>query len=374
MIRIFTRHILTATLLLSAFVTNAHGGSPNMVIFLSDDHTCRDCSVYGSTDIDTPNMQRLAEAGMTFDQAFVNSPSCAPSRAALLTGLFPANNGAEPNHSKPNQDIKKLPAYLQELGYEIASFGKVGHYAQTPMYDFDVARNFGYHEDIAIDEAIKWLRNRDSDRPLCLFVGTNWPHVPWPNDPEGIAADALVVPPKHVDTPTTRNWRAKYVAAVQRADRDLGKVYDASREVLGDDVFFLHTSDHGAQWPFEKWNLYETGLRTPMIVSWPGKIQKNVRSEAVVSWMDILPTLVDVAGSKPPNGIDGKSFLPVLKGETNSHHPAMFASHSGDGNFNVYPSRSVRTADGWKYIRNLHPEFRFTSHATWNRSDGGYWD
>jgi len=147
---------------------------PDIVVFLSDDHTWRDSSVYGSTEIDTPNMARLAQAGMTFDQAFVASPSCAPSRAAMLTGLYPANNGAEPNHSRPKADIKKLPAYLQELGYEVVSFGKVGHYAQTPEYGFDIARRWNYHEDIAIPEALEWLEQRESDQPLCLFVGSNW--------------------------------------------------------------------------------------------------------------------------------------------------------------------------------------------------------
>lgn len=346
---------------------------PDMVVFLSDDHTWRDSSVYGSPDINTPNMQRLANAGMTFNQAFVASPSCAPSRAALLTGLFPANNGAEPNHSRPHADLKKLPAYLQELGYQVVSFGKVGHYAQTPEYGFDIARHFRYHEDVAIEEAVQWLRQRSSDKPLCLFVGTNWPHVPWPEDIEGIDTAALVVPPNHVDTPVSKTWRARYMAAIKKMDQDLGNVYDAAREVLGEDVFFLHTSDHGAQWPFGKWNLYEDGIRTPMIVSWPGRIQPSTRTDAMVSWIDILPTLIDVAGDTPPAKIDGRSFLPVLKGEADSHRETVFTTHSGDGSFNVYPIRSARTADGWKYIRNLHPEFRFLSHVTKSTSDSGYW-
>lgn len=94
---------------------------PNIVVFLSDDHTWRDSSVYGSPDIDTPNMARLAAAGMTLDNAFVVSPSCAPSRAAMLTGIYPARNGAEPNHSRPRAELKKLPAYLQQLGYDITT-------------------------------------------------------------------------------------------------------------------------------------------------------------------------------------------------------------------------------------------------------------
>ncbi len=136
---------------------------PNLVVFLSDDHSLLDSTVYGAKDIRTPQMQRLAAAGMTLDRAFVASPSCAPSRAALLTGRMPVRNGAEANHSKPRAEIKKLPAYLKELGYEVVSFGKVGHYAQTPEYGFDLARHCGYHEDIAIPNAIEWLNNRRSE-------------------------------------------------------------------------------------------------------------------------------------------------------------------------------------------------------------------
>lgn len=367
---------ITCLILVQLFVSavSAETPRPDMVIFLSDDHTWRDSTVYGSPDIKTPNMDRLAARGMTFNNAFVASPSCAPSRAALLTGLYPANNGAEPNHSRPRVEIKKLPAYLQELGYEVVSFGKVGHYKQTPEYGFDIARHFRYHEDIAIPKAIEWLQQRDSDRPLCLFVGTNWPHVPWPEEIGDIDPAALQVPPHHVDTPVTREWRAKYLAAIQTMDRELGQVYDVARQKLGEDVFFLHTSDHGAQWPFGKWNLYDEGIRTPLIVSWPGKIKPGVRTDAMASWIDILPTLINVAGGTPPDSIDGRSLLPVLKGETSKHREVIFTTHSGDGDNNVYPMRAARTLDGWKYIRNLHPEFRFTSHVTNARANNGYWD
>ncbi|QDU03538.1 Arylsulfatase [Gimesia chilikensis] len=367
---------ITCLILVQLFVSavSAETPRPDMVIFLSDDHTWRDSSVYGSPDIKTPNMNRLAAQGMTFNNAFVASPSCAPSRAALLTGLYPANNGAEPNHSRPRVEIKKLPAYLQELGYEVVSFGKVGHYKQTPEYGFDIARHYRYHEDIAIPKAIEWLKQRDSDRPLCLFVGTNWPHVPWPEEIGDIDPARLQVPPHHVDTPVTREWRAKYMAAIQTMDRELGQVYDVARKKLGENVFFLHTSDHGAQWPFGKWNLYDEGIRTPLIVSWPGKIKPGVRTDAMASWIDILPTLIDVAGGTPLDSIDGRSLLPVLKGETTKHREVIFTTHSGDGDNNVYPMRAARTLDGWKYIRNLHPEFRFTSHVTNARAKNGYWD
>ncbi len=358
-------HLAVLTFL--AFASSAGAAEPatrpNFVLFLSDDHSLLDSSVYGSKDVRTPNMQRLAADGLTFDRAFVASPSCAPSRAALLTGLMPARNGAEPNHSKPRADLKKLPAYLQSLGYEVVAFGKVSHYKHTADYGFDFFAHDTYHEDIAVGNAIKWLRARTSPKPLCFIVGTNWPHVPWPKDPEGHDAAKLLVPAAHVDTAKTRDARARYYAAIGRMDTELGEVYDAACEVLGAArTIFLHTSDHGAQWPFGKWNLYDAGIRTPLIAVWPGHIRAGARTDAMVSWIDLLPTLVDLAGGPAPTGLDGRSFAPVLRGETTAHRDRIFTTHSGDGSYNVYPIRSVRTAD-WKYIRNLHPEFQYTSHV-----------
>ena len=372
--RCFCVAVCLTLLIDSEAIAEVNDSAPtNIVVFLSDDHTWRDSSVYGSPDIATPNMQRVANHGVTFDQAFVASPSCAPSRAALLTGMYPARNGAEPNHARPSAEITKLPEYFQRIGYEVVSFGKVGHYAQTPDYGFDLAKHFGYHDDIAVDEAIDWLNRRQSNKPLCLFVGTNWPHVPWPEDHEGVEPGEIVIPPNHVDTKVSREWRAKYIAAIQKMDQELGRVYDASVRKFGKDFFFLHTSDHGAQWPFGKWNLYDDGIRTPLIVTWPEHIRPGERSDAMVSWIDVLPTLLDVAGAEPPASIDGKSFLPVLLGEIDQHRDYLFTTHSGDGDYNVFPIRSVRSADGWKYIRNLHPDFLFGSHVTHASAEKGYW-
>ncbi len=344
---------------------------PNIVVFLSDDHTRVDSSLYGSIDLDTPNMRRVAEQGMTLDNAFVASPSCAPSRAAMLTGLMPARNGAEFNHARPRKDIKKLPAYLHDLGYEVAAFGKVGHYRQTTEYGFEIAKFFNYHEDQCVGEALKWLEARDSDKPLCLFVGTNWPHVPWPAAKD-ITPKEIEIPYHHVRTPETRKARAKYYQAIQRMDRELGEVFDAAYAKLGDNTFFLHTSDHGAQWPFAKWCLYDEGVRTPMIAVWPGRIAQNVRSQAKVSWVDLLPTLIDAAGGDAPADIDGRSFLGVLEGETDAHRELIFVTHSGDGNFNDFATRAVH--DGrFKYIRNLDSDREFSSHVTKKSADSPYW-
>jgi len=176
------RHFaLVAGLLLSGGAVQA-ADAPHFVLFLADDLSWADCSPYGGKDVRTANMARLAADGMTFTHAFVASPSCAPSRAALLTGLDPMRNGAMLNHARPRADVKKWPAYFQELGYEVAAIGKVAHYAQVKHYGFDHVSHFNYHQDDCIETAVKWLEARKPGKPLCLLVGTNWPHVPWPKE------------------------------------------------------------------------------------------------------------------------------------------------------------------------------------------------
>lgn len=345
---------------------------PNIVVILADDLSRSDCSPYGGKDARTPNMARLARDGMTFTHAFVASPSCAPSRAALLTGLNPMRNGAMLNHSRPHAALKKWPAYFQDLGYDVVAIGKVAHYAQVTEYGFDHASHFKYHEDACIPEAVKWLAARESEKPLCLLVGTNWPHVPWPKES---SVTVTGVPPTQVDTKETRDARSRYLAAVANCDRDLGIIRDAAAKHLGANTLFAFTADHGAQFPFGKWNCYDAGVRTPLIVAWPGKVMPGTTTAAMVSWIDLLPTLLAAAGGTPPE-LSGKSFHDVLLGKKDRHRDKVFFTHSGDGKMNKYPIRAVRTAD-WKYVRNLDPAAEHHTHVDKGNegADGrNYWD
>jgi uncharacterized sulfatase len=165
-----------------------------------------------------------------------------------------------------------------------------------------------------------------------------------------------------VDTRETREARTRYLAAVANADRDLGLMYDAVRRHLGKDALFLFTSDHGAQFPFGKWNAYDAGVRTPLVVAWPGRIKPGRTSAAMVSWVDLLPTCLEAAGGRPHVQLSGRSFLGVLCGEADQHRDKVFITHSGDGKMNEYPLRAVRTRD-WKYIRNLDPEGEHHTHV-----------
>ena len=347
---------------------------PNIVVFLSDDHGQLDSTPYGATDVTTPNMQKLADGGMTFTRAFIASPACAPSRAALLTGMMPARNGAEANHTYKRDDVAPLPAVLQRQGYETAAFGKVAHKTtDAARYGFD---KIDGRADAKVVEA--FLESRDQTKPLCLFVGTHEPHVPWP-DSEGYSPTEVKLPPTFIDTPETRQLRARYYSDVTKADTLLGKIRELTTKKLGPDSLWIYSSDHGAQWPFGKWNLYDAGIRVPLIVAWPGVITPGSRSDAMVQWTDLLPTLIDVAGgSLPdpsgPDRLDGRSFLPVLLGKTTKHRSEIFTTHSGDGNMNIYPIRSIRTGE-WKLILNLHPEYAYTTHIdrTLREDSSRYW-
>ncbi len=344
---------------------------PHIVVFLTDDLGGDDTTVYGSKDVSTPNIERLAAMGMTFDRAFVASPACAPSRAALLTGLMPARNGAEANHTYPRPAVPYLTTAMKGLGYEIASFGKVVHGNNKAEYGFD----YYSHPRVGLAGNVSdYFDQRQSDKPLLLMVGDRRPHVPWTT--ESIYQPSEVsLPPYFIDTPETRLHRARYFSDIAGLDSEFGAVMALAGERLGDDVIYVFTSDHGGQWPFGKWNLYDAGIRVPLIVAWKGRIKAGTRTDAMVSWVDLMPTLIDLAGGAIPDGIDGRSFAQVLTGRESSHRDLIFTTHSGDGVFNVYPIRSVRTAK-YKYILNLLPEHIHTNHSDILRKDGAgaFWD
>ncbi|MEP3479559.1 MAG: sulfatase [Fuerstiella sp.] len=332
---------------------------PDIVVYFADDLSALDLKIYGGTNIDTPALDQLASEGMVFDQAFVASPSCAPSRAALLTGLMPARNGAEENHSSVHPDTFRLPVALNRLGYQTAAFGKVAHGKSAKNYGFEVIEAAKEIPQMRKNVS-RFLKNRTDARPLALFVGTADPHVPWPSE-STVDPVAMNLPAKLLDTPQTRVQRSRYLQEVKNLDAYLSELRSLTKKYLREDTMFVFSSDHGAQFPFGKWCLYDEGIRVPLIVSRPNYIKAGSRSSAMVSWIDLLPTLIDVVGGESPSGIDGRSFARVLSGETQSHRRVIFTTHSGDKKMNVYPSRSIRTSN-WKLIYNAHPEYAFTTH------------
>ncbi len=366
------------------------GAKPNLVLYVSDDHTATDCGAYGSTDVRTPNIDRLAREGLRFRQAFAGSPTCMPSRAVLYTGLMPFRNGAHannlPGQSQCRPAVRSLPHYLTDLGYRVAQAGKT-HFAPKEVFPFQRIENSetpepgfesrpALHMDLNVAAVESWLARVPTNEPFCLVVCDHSPHVVWPEKATYDPA-ALTVPPNHVDTPELRKSRARYYTDIAKLDANLGRVLRAlENHGFASNTVLIYTTDQGAQWPFAKWGLYDQGLRVPFIVRWPGRISAGGVSDALISLVDVTPTLVELAGGHPSPDLDGRSFLGVLEARTNAHRDVIFATHSQDGRMNLSPMRCIRNAR-YKYILNLSPENEYTTHMDKAKDhDGGreYWD
>jgi N-sulfoglucosamine sulfohydrolase len=366
------RILLLPALLLFFSADAAAQRKPNIIVFISDDQQQQDVGCYGNTDVRTPNMDRLAAQGMKFTRAYAASPMCTPSRSALFTGLYPFRNGSQMNHFSVQPGVKSLPHYLQPLGYRVVLSGKT-HISPAGAFPFEyIGEKFGRYEPIEerVDkdkETVRFIQQHFSehpDQPLCLFMAVWLPHVPWmPNrdfDPA-----RLKVPPYLADTRETREALAAYYQSISTTDEVLGEVLQAvERSGQQDNTVFMFVSDQGPQFPGAKWTVYDRGLRVPLIVRWPKKIKAGAVSDALISLTDITPTLVNLAGGKAPQGLDGKSFAGVLQGGPAPARPYIFAETSMEPHYwyHYTPARSVITADGYHYIRNYSPGTKFITH------------
>jgi arylsulfatase A-like enzyme len=365
------KHLFIFAFVLLLNCANAiHAKKPNFVIIIADDHGVYHSSAYGSPEFKTPNIQAMADEGIRFNDAYVASPACAPSRAALFTGLMPYNNGIVGNHeTELKSNVKSLIPNLIDQGYEVVFQGKVAHGA-LKHYKGYIPKKVNMLErgnkwDVSLQIVDDYLKNRtDTSRPLALFIGCTDTHTPWVNENKvRIKPENVVIPQRIFDTPEARLEMGRYIESAENLDRKIGKARELSNKYLDpNNTLTIYTSDHGFAWPFAKWSLYETGIRTSLIAVWPGKIKPNTATKAMVSWIDLMPTLIDIAGGKTSENIDGKPFTDVLLGKTKKHRKVIFATHKGDKGFNVYPIRSVRVGD-YKYILNLHPEFYYSTHT-----------
>jgi N-sulfoglucosamine sulfohydrolase len=353
---------------------------PHIVLFISDDHTWNDCGPYGATDVRTPQLDRLARESMKFELAFAATPTCAPSRSAIYTGLYPFRNGAHANHALVNDGLDTLPHHLQQLGYRVVLAGK-SHIGPRAVFPFEYladanvmppGKNHVLWTDLSTAAVERLLAEHDRSRPLCLVVCSHSPHVYWPPN-DGYDPSRIKLPPYLLDTLRTREARCEYYTDVTWMDRQVGEVRDAlGKHGYADQTLFIYTADQGAQWPLAKWNLYDAGIRSPLLVHWAGRVQPASSSRAMVSLIDLLPTLIEAAGGKAPPDIDGRSFLPVLLGSEDQHRNEIFATHTGDKGMNRAPMRCIRT-ERYKYIINLAPEVPYATHITEDPDPTSYW-
>lgn len=348
---------------------------PNVVLFLSDDHGQGFAGCYGNRVVRTPNLDALARQGMRWTRMFAASPTCTPSRSTIFTGLYPARHGAMGNHTDCRPGVKSLPTYLKALGYRVVLADK-GDVRPPGVFDFEYLpaalpkvpgrvrkyRGEGLNTR-DVDRLLAGHAHQRAGEPLCLVLGDNGPHVVWETNTTYDPA-ALPIPPNMVDTPKTRTALANYYQDISTMDRHLGEVLASlKRHGFEQNTLVIYASDQGPEWPHCKWTLYDTGLLVPLVARWPGRIAPGSVCDAIASLVDLTPTLVDVAGGKVPEDLDGRSFQAVLLGRQGTFRDQVFATHTGDGEMNRFPQRCVRDRR-YKYILNLHPERTWTTHFT----------
>lgn len=340
---------------------------PNFLLFLADDCTYRDLGCYGSVDSQTPNIDNFAKEGMRFTNCFQAVAMSSPTRHNLYIGIWPVRSGAYPNHTFANKDVKSIVHHLQPAGYKVALIGK-SHILPETVFPFDLyvpSLEDGGIDYKAVDRFMKECR--DSGNPFCLFVCSNEPHSPWTKGNPGMFdKNKITLPPYYVDVPELRSDFICYLAEVNYMDGEFGTVLNILDEnKLKDKTAVVFLSEQGNDMPFAKWTCYDAGVHSGCIVRWPGHIKPASESEAIVEYVDIVPTFLDMAGAKPVAKLDGESFLPVLKQEKKEHKQYTFSIQTSRGIYSgglYYGIRSVADKQ-YRYIINLTPEATFSCYT-----------
>jgi len=345
--------------LLGSRLSAAASPPPNIVYVHSHD-SGRYLQPYGYA-VPTPNLQRLASEGVLFRQAFSAAPTCSPSRAALLTGQCPHQNGmlglAHRGFSL-NDYRKHILHILRDAGYESVLAGiqhiaprdgveRIGFDKILPtMNDFTSDRSFQRTVGV-VPRAVAYINSRPA-KPFFLDVGFHETHRPFaeatPEDDPRYTRPPMPI----LDVPETRADFAAYRASARKLDQGVGEVLEAlEKNGLTANTLVISTTDHGVAFPRMKCNLTDDGIGVSLIMRGPGLFSGGKVCDAMISHLDVYPTICELLGLRPPAWLEGKSFLPVLRGETAESNQEIFAEVNYHASYE--PQRCVRT-QRWKYI------------------------
>jgi uncharacterized sulfatase len=332
---------------------------PNFLLILADDCTYNDLPLYGGGNAKTPNLDRFASQGLTFNRAYVSSSMCQPCRAELYSGLYPMGNGCAWNHSGCRPEITGMPQAMGKLGYRVGLAGKT-HIRPAEVFPFEKVEGFDPNcvRNPTLDHdlrPIKQFISGEKDQPFCLVIALTEPHVPWVmGDASQYPPRKLKLPPNIADTPRTREDFSKYLAEITYMDSQVGDILDTLKSVgKEDDTLVLFSSEQGSQFPGCKWTTWDTGLHSALIARFPGRIEAGKRTDALVQYADIFPTLLEIAGAEP-KGLDGQSFDTVLRGKEKKHRAYVYGMHNNFPEGPPYPTRTI--SDGThRLILNLTP-------------------
>jgi N-sulfoglucosamine sulfohydrolase len=351
--------------------STAEAQRPNFILMIADDMGM-EALAYGHPTIRTPNLERLAQGGMRFDRAFVTTSSCSPSRASIITGRYPHSTGAKRLHEHVPEEQLTFVELLGKAGYWTASAGK-WHLGQhlTDRFDLvltlthirEAAREAGTPHVSGTEDWLGVLRKRPRDQPFFLWFASFDPHreyfpgaIDEPHSPESVT-----VPPYLTDTPSTRADLAMYYDEVSRLDGAVGDVLDElERQGIADNTIVLFISDNGMPFPRAKTTMYDAGIQTPFIFSWPAQVRPGRISGSLVSTVDIAPTFLELAGVPRPPSFQGVSLVPLLEDPGKRVREHIFA----EKNWHDFEDRSrAARSERYKYIRNYYPDLPMTPAA-----------
>lgn len=371
-----------ALLVIACQAHAAEPNRPNILLLLSDDHSYPLVGCYGSTNVMTPTLDRLAEEGMKFHRFFVGSPQCVPSRATLMTGRSAVAARMTRFTAPLPRDEVTFPELLRDqAGYYTGICGRSYHLDGAKRMSPVVDRTFEEHhlqtfadrvdflntcpDDQVAEQVATFLEKRPDGKPFFLWANFSDPHHPW-TGPEELRPDpkSLVLPKEWPDVPGLREQFADYCGEVNRLDHTVASVLDVLRERGElDKTIIVFAGDNGLALPHGKGSLYDPGVNVPLIVRWPAGVKAGGDSKTLISGEDIAPTLLEAAGVAPINRVSGRSFLPLLKGEKfnprehvfferGPHGRTAVSANSRSSTFDL--SRGVRS-DRYKFIYNCTP-------------------
>ena len=363
-----------ATLALSPYISAE--SRPNILLITADDMDYHSLGATGCkvTNI-TPNLDALAKQGVLFTQAHVTSAVCQPCRSVLMTGRFPHGNGAM-GFEPINPEVPTLQQALNKAGYLNGIMAKVGHLRPQECFMWDFVADAkelgqGRDPDLYYKSSKQFFeRAKAEGKPFFMMANSQDPHRPFAGSAgEGATAEKrkiagfpgasrtykpeeIAIPDFLPDLPDVRKEMAQYYTSVHRCDEIVGQVLRALRESSLEEntvVFFL--SDNGISEPFAKTNCYMVSTQTPLIVRWPGKIKPGRNDDDLVSGIDFMPTVLDIAGIKQVAGMDGRSYLSLLKGQKEAGHDKVFTFLFETSAKKEFPMRCVRTKR-YSYLYN----------------------
>jgi arylsulfatase A-like enzyme len=331
---------------------------PN-IIYINSHDTGRYIQPYGHA-VATPNLQRLAEQGVLFRQGFSAAPTCSPSRGALLTGQWPHCNGLIGlTHrgfymgNQLNDFSHHLVNTLRPAGYYTALSGGQHVAADSSHIGYDeIMPRSETNSFWVADNAAAFLKNRaDNQQPFYLEIGFQQTHRAFPREAPDDDARYCLPPAPLPDTPEIREDMAHFKASARHLDESIGRILDALDEAgLADNTLFICTTDHGIPFPGMKSTLTDHGLGVMLIVRGPEYFRGGKVCDALVSQVDLFPTICEIAQIEKPAWLQGRSLLPLMRGEVEEINDAIFAELTFHCSYDA--QRCVRTKR-WKYIRRF---------------------